>query len=291
MKPSPKQIIIVLAAVIVVVLLILLFVGGSNPPSPPKVALNVWGVFDEREAFERTVANYQQVRPNVEVKYQKIDGDNYQNTLIDALAAGRGPDIFAIHNRSLPKNLNKLTPASLEQINLTELRELFPQVVEQDFTSNNKIYALPLYLDTLVLIYNKDLFDQAGIVAPPKTWDEFQNIIPRLRLLDEGGRIQRAAAAIGSSEKTTNAGIDLLRLLMTQNGAEMVNSELTAATFAETPGFRAFNFYLQFANPESPLYTWNDNQLFALDSFAAGNVAMIFGYKSDIATIKEKILS
>jgi ABC-type glycerol-3-phosphate transport system substrate-binding protein len=287
MKISPKQIIIVLAAVIVVVLLILLF-SGSKPPSPPKVTLNIWGVFEEREALERIVSNYQQVRPNVEVKYQKIDGDNYQTALLDALAAGRGPDIFAIHNRSLPKNLNKLAPASLEQINLTELRELFPQVVEQDFTNNNKIYALPLYLDTLVLIYNKDLFDQAGIVSPPKTWDEFQNIVPRLRLLGEGGRIERAAAAIGSSEKTTNAGIDLLHLLMTQNGAKMVNPELTAATFAEPPGFQAFNFYLQFANPQSSLYTWNDNQLSALDSFASGNVAMIFGYKSDVATIKRK---
>lgn len=288
MHISPKQIIIILGVVIVIVIVIVLFAGGSKPPSPPKVTLNVWGIFEEREAIERMTANYRQLRPNVEVNYQKIDEEGYQTAILEALAAGRGPDIFAISNRSLLKNLNKLAPASLEQLNLTKLRELFPQVVEQDFTANNQIYALPLYLDTLVLIYNKDLFDQAGIVAPPKTWEEFQNIIPRLRLLDEGGRIERAAAALGSSEKTTNAGVDLLHLLMMQNGAKMVNAELTAATFAEPQGVRAFNFYLQFANPASPLYTWNDNSPAALDSFAGGNVAMIFGYKSDIAAIKRK---
>ena len=71
----------------------------------------------------------------------------------------------------------------------------------------------------------------------------------------------------------------------------MVDSGLTSATFATgdtTSGLAAFAFYLQFANPASPVYTWNDTQSSSLELFAAGKVAMIFGYKRDADTLRAR---
>src|SRR3990167_7096350 len=170
MKLTTKQIAIIIAGVVIVGTLVVLIVfrpGAS--PSPPAYKLVVWGI-DDRTAFEAGLAKYRAQYPQIEVAYKKIDAENYRAELLNALAAGTGPDVFMIHNRALPKQALTLMPASAEQMNVGRFRELFPTVAEQDFIAGPSVYALPLYLDTLSLLYNRDLFDRAGIVAPPATF-------------------------------------------------------------------------------------------------------------------------
>jgi len=173
-----------------------------------------------------------------------------------------------------------------------QMQNDFPDVVASDFVASGSLYALPFSIDTLALFYNKDLFNSAGITYPPKTWEDFQADILKLRSENAQGQITRAGAALGGSETSMPNAADLVSLLMLQNGTQMVANNLTAATFAEGgptgDGQNAFDFYLQFANPSFDYYTWNDGMGTAIDNFAAGKTAMIFGYQSDLAAIKQK---
>lgn len=287
---SQKQIALLAGGAIIIILVIILIWWGLRPATTQEeIQLTVWGV-DPSNSFDQTIAAYLQARPNVKVGYVEVSADTYEETLFSALAAGQGPDVFMIGNRSLPKFKNILTPVPQIQFDRRQIRDLFPQVVEHDFTDTEGIYALPLYVDTLALFYNKDLFDQAGIISPPPTWNDFQNMVPLLRSLNPSRQIVRAGAAIGGSERNVEAGVDLLHLLMLQNGTKMTSGN--QASFHETgvgnPGLQAFNFYLQFANAASPFYTWNDSQPYSVDSFAGGGTAMMLNYASAIATVKEK---
>lgn len=287
---SPKQIAIIGGGLIVVVVLFLVLSGGSQTANQlPAVNLLVWGFEDQNFFEDNFVAQYTAISPNVTIDYVQVGRENYNDNLLNALAAGRGPDIFPVGNRNLPKEIDKLGPAPFDKFNLVSLRDLFPSVVEYDFTaSSGQVYALPSYLDTLVLFYNKDLFDQASIVSPPKTWEEFLSDVSRLRVINEGGQIVRAAAAVGGTEKTVDAGVDLLNLLMLQNGVLMTDEASGQAAFASEAGLAAFNFYLQFGDAASPYFTWNDSQPNSLTSFAEGKTAMIFNYRSAIAELKAK---
>jgi len=133
----------------------------------PEVTLTVWSV-DSRVLFNDNLLGYTALRPNVRVNFEEINPATYEQDLINALAAGRGPDIVMFHNSWLPKHYNKLVPAKDEQLTLTSLRETFPEVVEQNFAPDGQIFALPLYIDTLALLYNRDAFDRTGIALPPK---------------------------------------------------------------------------------------------------------------------------
>lgn len=256
-----------------------------------KAELNVWGIFEEEE-MKKIFGGYKEAQPNVEFKYRKVSEENYETALLDALAAGEGPDMFMIRNRSLPKEINKIVPAKRDQITLAQLQEKFPKVVEQDFVSNGSIYALPIYLDTLALFYNKDVFDQAAVAKPPAIWQELQNLIPKFKSLSPSGQIIKAGAAIGGSQKTIHVAVDLLHLLMMQNGTPMIEQNSKRPKFVSTqtgsPGVAAFNFYLQFANAGSPYYTWNENQGSDIDMFTAGKAAMMFGYQSTVKKIRAK---
>ncbi len=276
------------AAFLVVAVAILLFFNMQPSKNAP-VQLTVWG-FDKSDSISVLVGAYSQFRPNVKVNYIQVSGNDYENTLLSALASGQGPDVFPVHNRDLSKKINILSPAGA-QFTSDQVQNLFPTEVSQDFviassSSAGQVYALPLYLDTLSLIYNKDLFDQGGVVNPPVTWEEFQTDIAKLRNISANGQITRAGAAIGSSRKTIGNAVDLLSILMLQNGVIMSSGR--TASFASETGLGAFNFYLQFANPSSAYYTWNDNRQKDIDDFSSGNTAMIFGYTSDVQKIKKK---
>lgn len=291
----PKRRIVIVAAVAVVAITVFFLVRANlrveGPGATAQAELTLWGTFDDTE-MQYLIGSYGAVQPGVRIIYRKIDAEDYERTLINALAAGQGPDMFMIHSHAVPRNLDKIVPAPSGEMNRLRLEELFPAVVAEDFADKSgSVYALPLYLDTMVMFYNKELLDQAFIVQPPATWEEFERNVPRLRAVNASGQIVRAAAAIGGSPKTIDNAVDLLNLLMLQNGAPMVDEDLTGAVF-ESPsggsGLAAFNFYLKFANAGSSFYTWNDNQGNYLDSFVSGKTAMIFDYQRRVSAIRER---
>ena len=297
-KFTQKQIIILsVVAVCAVVIVYFFSVGGAaQQQSQKKVTLSVWGT-ESPVVFNDLISFYSAYRKNVTVSYTSISPSEYESRVLSALAAGEGPDVFEISNRDLPKWKSALaampTSTFAPQFDLAKFQGYFPSVVKSDFVSNSQIYALPLSIDTLAMIYNRDFFDSAGIATPPTTWTDFQNDILKLRILNKQGQIVRAGVALGGSEASIANAPDILSLLMLQNGTTMTNTDFSSVQFANgsessNTGLSAFNFYLQFADASSPYYTWNDGMGDATQSFIQGKTAIIFNYQSALATIKAK---
>lgn len=279
-------------AVVIVIVVAVVLILNLRPTGSAAVAskLSVWGI-EDKKTFYAVATAY----PYATVTYTQLDPSTYDQQVLSALAAGTGPDVFEIGDRAVPQWQSVITPmpAALEaQFGPLQIQNDFPDVVTQDFVQGSTIYALPLSVDTLAMVYNKDLFNTAGIAVPPTTWDQFEADVAKLRVLNPNGQLAQSAAAIGGSETSVTHASDLLALLMLQNGTTMVDSELTSAEFASDSGggtgVAAFNFYLQFANATSPYYTWNDQMGNDVDNFAAGKTAIIFAYQSDLAAIQAK---
>ena len=286
MNLTRNQIFIV-SAVIVIVLVFVLMLFGVIPGlqnrnnTQQEIKLTAWGVISPAQ-FQVVSDGYSQLNPNVKILYTQIAESNYENTIVNALAAGNSPDILMVPNTWIPKRANLLTPIATTQASLNK----FPFVIEQDFSANGSAYALPLYIDTLALFYNKDIFDAKSIALLPTTWQDFQAIIPALRETNAQNQIIKAAAAIGGSETSINHASDILNTILMQSGNPTFNSDGNARF--NDDGTKAFNFYLQFANPSSPYYTWNEKLPYSTDSFASGKTAMIFDYVSALPALKAK---
>jgi multiple sugar transport system substrate-binding protein len=252
-----------------------------------KAELNFWVLYDNQKAYEKAFNSFRAIYPEVKINFRSFsDPEVYEKALLEALAAGAGPDIFVIDNNSLPRHLQKIAPLPPEKLSLLRLRQLFPQTVEQSFVSAGNIFALPLFVDTLVLYYNRDLLAQAQIPAPPETWEEFESIVPRLTKIGEGGKIIQSAVALGGTKNIDEAA-DILSLLMLQTGTQMISPDFRKAIFATKEGENALNFYTQFADLRKKLYSWNNTLPNSIDAFTNEIVAMIFGYSST----REKIIA
>src|SRR5258708_5262977 len=178
-KLSQKQVVIIGAGIVLVLVIVVVVFFNTRPRANNTVLpkLVVWGT-EAPGALGGLVIAY----PYAQAKYVQIDPANYEAQLLSALAAGTGPDVFEINNRALPKWKSILTPLApplSQQFGALQLAQYFPDVVAQDFVSGGRIYGLPLSIDTLVMIYNKDLFNSAGIAVPPTTWDDFDADVKR----------------------------------------------------------------------------------------------------------------
>lgn len=316
-------------------LLIAFVLTGCGGPSAAELAANkavtltVWRVFDDGDTFEAIMNDYRAIHPNVSFSYRELRFEEYEDELIRAFAEGEGPDIFSVHNtwlgeyesliEPLPDSVSipycetrgtikKETVCVIQEeptISERSIENDFVDVVAEDVirayaTSNrneteDRIFGLPLAVDSLALFYNKDLLNAAGIPEAPATWTEFQDQVTALTSIGSNDEIKQSGAAMGTSQNVERA-FDIVSVLMLQNGAEMTDSR-ERATFAtgDDDGLlatQAIRFYTDFANPLKAVYSWNEDMDDSFDAFTNGSTAFFLGYSYHhdfILTANEKI--
>jgi multiple sugar transport system substrate-binding protein len=167
----------VATAVGVVTALVLCVGSASARPTqasgPTKLTIWVgWSAGHELIEFKKIIAEYDKKRPNVTVN---VVGGINDDKIISALRAGNAPDVVSSFQSN---NVGVYCPSG-GWIDLNPYLKRDKIDVNQ-FPAGPRYYtaykgircALPLLADTYGLYYNKDLFKQAGLTAPPKTFSE-----------------------------------------------------------------------------------------------------------------------
>ena len=287
---TKKQITFLVAAgalVLVVILVFFRIIPGRRVTDIKTANLVVWGV-DEPNAWENTIDSFRKVFPGAKIEYRQFEEDSYEKDVINALAENRGPDVFMFDNNWLLKHKNKIVPIPQDKMSISTLKSLFPQTVEKDFILGDRIYALPLYIDTLALVYNRDHFDQAGIAASPITWAELDLFIPQLKRINENNQLTRSPFAIGGSSESIENAPDLLDLFLLQTGSTIIDEKLTQTLFYNEAGINALSKYTSYSNPNSDIYSWSTKEKSDFDKFAKGDASAIFAYKKQLEKIRAK---
>ncbi len=272
--------------------------GGSTsaPVSNKPVILNFWDPFETSENFQPAIAAYTKLHPNVQIVYTKKDINTYSDDLLNALASGNGPDVFSINNAWLPQYMDKVAPATSTSFSFKDYKDAFVDAAVSDFTVNQQVYGVPLYVDSLGLYYNKDILGSAGIATPPKTWSELSADVQKIKRADKTGYFTLSGLAAGTNANV-NRAVDILYLFMLQQGVVPYSSDSTQPTFALgqqtngqfiNPGLDGLNFYTSFANPSSVNYNWNSRSDYSIDAFANGRAAFLYSYSYTAASIKQK---
>jgi multiple sugar transport system substrate-binding protein len=281
----------IIGGIILFLLLILglVFAFGGGPGRAPRqenVTLTWWKTFEDPTNLQELIQEYQKLYKSVTINYVKKDIATYEQELINAIASGTGPDIYTIHNDWLPKYKDKLIEAPVNILSLRQFQETFVDVAVSDLIDEGKIYALPLSVDVLALYYNKDILGSAGISTPPATWPELVSAVEKITTQDQPGNFVKSGVAMGTGNNV-NRAVDILLLLMIQNGTKFYNETLTSADFDKqqtvgteqfNPGTTALEFYTQFASPAKKSYTWNSDVDFSVDAFTQSKVGMMLSY-------------
>ena len=146
--------------------------GGQVAGAPVEITFSMWGAPEELTVWKQIVADFEAANPNIKVNVEVSDWDSYWSKLKTQLAAGTPPDVFAMdaplyldyQSRGVLLNLQPYIDKNPDM-----LTDVYPQTLAA-YKTPDGYYGLPRDFQTIVLFYNKDMFDKAGVAYPSADW-------------------------------------------------------------------------------------------------------------------------
>lgn len=292
--PSFFQIIVLIAFIALAVIGVTLFALGIGPSWRDEIGpVVIWGTLpkDKMEAL-LTYLREQDDR-FAAVSYVEMDPRTYDTQFVDALAAGRGPDLFLLTDQNLYFHRDKIIYIPFDTYSERDFKDTFIEGSEV-FVTAQGIAALPLVVDPLVMYWNRDIFTDVSLSNPPRYWDEFFTLAPRVTQRDAARNIVRSFVAFGEYRNIDQAK-DIISTLILQTGNPVVaqsevggyrSSLLNTLNYATPPAEAALRFYTEFSNPTKVVYSWNRALPSARHSFLRGDLALYFDFASEYSLLK-----
>ena len=163
----------VLFSLMMVGILLLSACGAKTGTSgKAEISMMMWGDPAELDVWNQIVTDFHSSNPEITVKVEVSDWDSYWTKLKTLLAANTPPDIFAIDAPYYLDYKSKGTLLSLQpyiDANPTIFDGIYPQTL-QAYQTTDGYYGIPRDFQTIVLFYNKDMFDAAKLSYPTADW-------------------------------------------------------------------------------------------------------------------------
>lgn len=301
---SITQVILMVVAGFAIVIGVFFFAfyrGGSSNSELAQVT--IWGTVPQEMFTEIRKKIREGSNPEIldHVIYIEKTSETFEEELVTELAEGRGPDLVILSEGQIISNEGRIIKIPYESIDLRSFNDTF---IEESklLTTNDGLIGLPFMIDPLVLYYNKDILNSAGIARVPTTWSEILAITPDITVKDSSLNISKSTIALGDFENINNAKEIILTLIMQAGNNIIIRDETLQEegrkpyfsvlnerlNFSLPPAYAAINFYSQFANPGKTIYSWNRSLPSSQDFFLAGDSAFYIGFASELGDLKRK---
>ena len=161
------------AVVLAAVLLLSLFGCGASD-GKTHLTFQIWDVA-QRDSMQAISDAYTAQNPNVVIEVQVTNWSEYWTKLEAAAESNTMPDIFWMHTNQI------LYYADFGMLaDVTDLyADVDPQYYQNHYSeisidnargSDGRMYGVPKDKDNIVLVYNKEMFDAAGVPYPDENW-------------------------------------------------------------------------------------------------------------------------
>ena len=206
--------------------------SGAAADGNVNLTFQIWDVA-QRDGMQAMCDAYTAQHPNVKIEVQVTSWNEYWTKLEAAATRGQMPDIFWMHTNELLKYADNGMLADCSDI--VDTSKFSEVSLSNASGSDGTLYAVPKDKDTVGLVYNKEMFDAAGVSYPDEswTWDD---------LTDASQKIYDATGKYGYMAY----GDDQLGYwnFVYQNGGYILNEDKTQAGFTQPATAEAMKFYI-----------------------------------------------
>ncbi|MDO3411769.1 ABC transporter substrate-binding protein [Saccharibacillus sp. CPCC 101409] len=261
-----------MAAVLVLAMLAGCGGGGSGASggktADGKTVLTLWGDWggDGQAQIQTMLDAFNKSQDKIQVKYA-VQQDVITKFLTSA-TNGQTPDIvFWDRWRTAlyaPKNVLHSVDEYIERDGLN--REDFYSEALKELTYQDKLYGLPLTVDTRALFYNKKMLAEAGM-EPPKTWDDLETAAKAMTKWN-GNKLTTAGMSLGDP--------GLFSMYIQQAGGSMLTEDNKVNVNTDA-GKEVLNFWGRLMNEDKVYKVGFEEGLGeGADAFVTGKVAMLY---------------
>jgi arabinogalactan oligomer/maltooligosaccharide transport system substrate-binding protein len=129
---------------------------------------------NEAPTYKALVKEFEAAHKDIKVKYVNVPFDQAQNKFDTAAGATGAPDILRSEVGWTPAFAKKGFFLALDGTEALKDQDKFQPSLIKQAQYDGKTYGVPFVTDTLALVYNKQLFEKAGLTEAPRTWDDLK---------------------------------------------------------------------------------------------------------------------
>ena len=244
--------------------------------SNKKLSILTWNIADQEALFKEEFAEFQNLNPGVEIEWLDKKGPDFPAFYQTQLVAGTAPDIVDLQGElwvewAAGGALLDLTPYVQKE---PDFLKLYNPDYLSSFVYDKKNYVIPFYISKTLLYYNKLMFKEAGLSAPPKNFDEIISF----------------SQAMAKGEKTGFLTLNFDWLywpLLKMNGIELLSPDLKKPAF-NTPEAIAVIERLAKATESGGInkIAWTGRWVEPNGAFASGTVGMLHAHSAAYFFVK-----
>lgn len=276
MRVSPGRFMIVLLALLAMV--VSACAAPAAAPAPAEggaeggVTMSFWTRDSNQAQVRQLVDAWNETHEN-QIEITVIPAAEYITKVGAASAAGTPPDIIAVDLIYVPQfaAANQLVDITDKARNLSYFEQLSPSHVRLA-TYEGNIYALPFNAEGSILLWNKDLFEQAGLdpETPPANWGEIAAAAEQISALgDDIYGYYFSGACAGCNAFT------FLPLIWAAGG-DVLTDDGTEATLTDPNVAAALDFYRQlWESGQMPPGAQADTGSDFANAFTTGKIGMV----------------
>jgi multiple sugar transport system substrate-binding protein len=218
--------------------------ASASATAEPAADVTFWQFSDrqvEIDAYSALVTKFQAAHPTIKIHMQIVPWSDAVQKVTTAITSGGLPDVSMMGNDAVAQYAHIGALAPLDSYFAAESAKLGHDIT-QDFWPGDSLYyhteghwwGSPVAEDVLALYYRTDLFQKAGISAPPTTWDE---MLADAKLLNSS-----SVAGWGALQSIDYVTLQTFMSVYLSYGARFLNDQGTCGF--DTPEFRqALDYY------------------------------------------------
>ena len=244
--------------------------GSGDSKESGKLVFQIWDA-GQKAGMEKLASTYMEEHPNVKIEVQATGWDEYWTKLEASATSNSMPDIFWMHSNQMYKYADNGILADCSDI--VETDKYSENAVANAQGSDGKIYGVPKDKDLVVLVYNKELFDQAGVSYPDDEWTWGDMIDASEQIYDKTGKYGYMAYAHDQVGYWN---------FVYQTGGEILNEDGTEAEYTEPATADDIKYYIDLQkNDWCPTQDQFANTS-ATEQFFSGQGAMFYAGSWDL---------
>ncbi len=254
--------------------------GGTTGAAPTfdataPVTITVWHgqSADAAKVMADLAAAYTKLHPNVTVKVTAGAGntDDLKQKIAAGFVSDTFPDVSYIYGSwagELAGSGHGLDVSEWVKDPKVGWDEL-PEASRKTATVDGKVFAVPAIVGNLALIYNKKVFDDAGVAYPTDdwSWDDFRAAAKKLT--NPAKKIFGTAYSVAGNEDTTWH----LWPLLWQKGGTILSDDGKSAAFNSDAGVQSLDFLRAMAVDDKSMYLDQTGEKYG-PLFLDGRIAM-----------------
>ena len=143
------------------------------------------GAGQQEETLKQMIEVFESKNPGIKIDVQLTGYGDYFTVLATKIAGGNAPDVFELNMENFVSYMLRGQCLPLNDLGIAT--ENYSEGTIAAVSNDGNLYAVPDSFSTCLLIYNKDLFDQAGIAYPTNdwTWADAQAAAEKIRALGD----------------------------------------------------------------------------------------------------------